>query len=359
MFASSLDRRVRKEADALVREARGALARKSSLRGKRDELETRTAAIEKALASDDLVQLRRHMPALDAAVDDVIVRPVRSSVRDTVESIFVAVLIALLLRAFVVEAFKIPSSSMYPTLEINDHIFVNKFVYGIRIPWTNIKLFERSPKRGDVIVFMMPCVPDKDYIKRVVAVAGDTVEVRCEVVYVNGVAIPSTLVDRETTYLDEQDGRRVVRTVSRREETVGDKTHDVFQTPVGSTRVEESPGFPELVEGEARPLTCLDYKDPDNPGRPRTAAPNQKPGALVSTRTGAGACEQQLHYVVPEGHVFAMGDNRPNSNDSRFWGSVPIENIKGEAMFIWLSYEHLSLTDWSGVQPSRIGNFVE
>jgi signal peptidase I len=88
-------------------------------------------------------------------------------------------------------------------------------------------------------------------------------------------------------------------------------------------------------------------------------APNQKPGMVVSTRLGADACEQQLHYVVPEGHVFAMGDNRHNSNDSRFWGSVPIENIKGEAMFIWLSYTELSLTDWSGLQLSRIGNFVE
>ena len=70
------------------------------------------------------------------------------------------------------------------------------------------------------------------------------------------------------------------------------------------------------------------------------------------------ACEPQLHYRVPEGHVFVMGDNRANSNDSRYWGAVPIENIKGKALFIWLSYSHWSPTDWSGIRFDRVGNFV-
>src|ERR1700759_2247167 len=142
MRASFLDFRVRKEARHLVREARAALAVKRNLRGKSGgELE-----------------------------------PVAT---------------ALALRAFVVEAFKIPSSSMYPTLEINDHIFVNKFIYGVRIPWTTTKLFAlRGPPRGEVIVFIYPCDPDRDYIKRVVATAGQTVETRCGVLYVDGVAVP-------------------------------------------------------------------------------------------------------------------------------------------------------------------------
>ena len=86
--------------------------------------------------------------------------------------------------------------------------------------------------------------------------------------------------------------------------------------------------------------------------------PEQKPGEIVETKRGAGACELQLHYVVPEGHVFAMGDNRSNSRDSRIFGAVPIENIKGKALFIWLSYEHWGVLDWGGIRWDRIGNFV-
>src|SRR5206468_11496867 len=116
------------------------------------------AAVEHALTAKDLQRVRLGLPALDALVDELIKRQQKSTVRDYVESIGAAVLIALALRAFVIEAFKIPSSSMYPTLEIGDHIFVNKFIYGVRIPWTNTKLFElRGPKRGEVIVFMKPC----------------------------------------------------------------------------------------------------------------------------------------------------------------------------------------------------------
>jgi len=134
MRAASLDRRVRKEAVLLVREARTAVAKKPGLKGKAGDLESVTSTVEKALVASDLKTVRYHLPVLDAIVDEVVARPPKSSSRDYVESIGAAVLIALALRAFVIEAFKIPSSSMYPTLEIGDHIFVNKFLYGLRIP---------------------------------------------------------------------------------------------------------------------------------------------------------------------------------------------------------------------------------
>src|ERR1043165_8650785 len=174
MRASRLDRRIRKEAWTLVKDARAALSLKKGLRGKGGDLATVTGAVEKGLLDKDMKQVRDNLPVLDALVDELVKRPPKSTTRDYVESIGAAILIALALRAFVIEAFKIPSSSMYPTLEIGDHIFVNKFIYGVRIPYTTFKFFElRKPHRGEVIVFQYPCDMDRDYIKRVVAVEGD------------------------------------------------------------------------------------------------------------------------------------------------------------------------------------------
>ncbi|HWU89081.1 MAG TPA: signal peptidase I [Kofleriaceae bacterium] len=362
MRSARLDPRVRKEATELVREARAALNLKRGLRGKAGDLETATAAVEQALGARDLAKVRAGLPTLDALVDELIKRPPKSSTRDYVESIGAAVLIALALRAFVIEAFKIPSSSMYPTLEINDHIFVNKFIYGVRIPWTNTKLLElRGPKHGEVIVFMMPCQPEKDYIKRVVALPGETVEVRCNVVYVNGKPIPSTLVQGTGCEYQDWDEQREVpypKFCSRYRETVDGLSYDTFHDVERPQRDEELRQKGRLEVGDSR-----DFPDPGSPRTCKNVPPsdggpaaNQLPGKLVEERrpgVGGGACEQQLHYVVPEGHVFVMGDNRSNSNDSRYWGSVPIENIKGKALFIWLSYE-----DWTRIRWDRIGNFV-
>jgi signal peptidase I len=172
---ASLDHRVRSEAQALAREAHVALLLKRNLRGKAGDLEAAVRAVDTALAARDYQRVRQGLPALDSLVDELIKRPSKSTTRDYVESIGAAILIALALRAMVLEAFKIPSSSMYPTLEINDHIFVNKFIYGLHIPFTTTKLLEwRKPRRGEVIVFAQPCTPDRDYIKRVIATAGQS-----------------------------------------------------------------------------------------------------------------------------------------------------------------------------------------
>src|SRR5258706_5219990 len=112
---------------------------------------------------------------------------VKSTVREYAEALLVALLLALVIRTFVVQAFKIPSSSMEPTLQIGDHILVNKFIYGVRIPFVGGRLLPfTSPHRGDVVVFVYPQDSSKDFIKRVVGVGGDTVEVRDKKVYVNG-----------------------------------------------------------------------------------------------------------------------------------------------------------------------------
>jgi signal peptidase I len=367
MRAASLDRRVRKEATMLVREARAALTLHPNLRGKGGDLGTVTGNVDKALREHDMKRVRHHLPLLDALVDELVKRPPKSTTRDYVESIGAAILIALALRAFVIEAFKIPSSSMYPTLEIGDHIFVNKFIYGVRIPLTNVKFFElRNPHRGEVIVFRYPCDMDRDYIKRVIALEGDTVEVRCNVVYVNGVAVPSQMIQNgsQCTYndYDEHDDRWFQRQCSRYRETVNGAPYDTFHDPERPER--DKRNAQGNATGDARdfpvrtnlfPPSCAQTDD-----AAKTTKIEQVKGKLVETKPEAvaKACEQQIHYVVPPNHVFVMGDNRNNSNDSRVWGSVPLENIKDKALFIWLSYEKWSLTNWSGIRWDRIGNFV-
>lgn len=397
MRSSRLDRRVRKEATLLVREARAALEVKKGLRGKAGDLDVATAEVDAGLKAKDLQRVRRGLPTLDSLVDELIKRPAKSTMRDYVESILAAVLIALALRAFVIEAFKIPSSSMYPTLEIGDHIFVNKFIYGVRIPWTNTKLFElRGPRRGEVIVFMQPCETDRDYIKRVVALAGQTVEVRCNIVYVDDVPVPTEHIPTEAdgsqcryedyhegalppldtldsktdpkdpTKLDpskadpKQRSRWHWRDCSRYRETAGDITYDTFhdydrpnrdkERKAGGDPRGDTKDFPQ----DTHPRYCS-YQ-PDGESR---KAENQEPGKIIVTKAiPLAPCELHMKYVVPEGHVFVMGDNRANSNDSRYWGPVPIENIKGKALFIWLSYRDWSLFKWGEIRWGRIGNFV-
>ncbi len=370
MRAATLDRRVRNEARTLVREARTALVLRKGLVGKAGDLEIVTDEVDKALAAGDLRAVRQQLPALDSLVDELVKHPPKSTTRDYVESIGAAVLIALALRAFVIEAFKIPSSSMYPTLEIGDHIFVNKFIYGIRIPWTNTKFLQfRGPDRGEVIVFIQPCEPDRDYIKRVVALENDTVEVRCNVVYINGEAIPNKLVEGEgCTYddFDEVNKKWFTRQCSRYSELAGGLRYDTFHDADRPLRDERAQTNHGLLNGDTRDFPRLDgARFPPscstNPDGESLVAPNQKRGEIVELHPGqasTNACEQQLHYVVPPGHVFVMGDNRGNSNDSRYWGSVPVENIKGKALFIWLSYSHWGLSDWSGIRFDRVGNFV-
>src|SRR3569623_278343 len=322
MNAALLDHRVRREARVLVKEARAALGVKRGLRGKGGDLESVTSGMEGSLATRDLSGVRAQLPALDALVK----RPPKSTARDYVESIGAAILIALALRAFVVEAFKIPSSSMYPTLEIGAHIFVNKFIYGVRIPWTMTKLFSlRAPRRGEVIVFNYPCDPDRDYIKRVIATEGQTVEVRCDVVYVDGVAVPSRLVDANCVYLahhdaegegaarddamkytDEDADGWYPRKCSRYDETVDGYVYSTFHD---RDRVERDQRLAAgtLTEGDG-----LDFPRSKNLPNCHDAHdvakeyPPQVLGTIVETKPDgeAKACEPHMHYVVPPGHVF-------------------------------------------------------
>ena len=367
--AARWDRRVLKEAQALLKEARGLRGTKMSADDSRS-LGEHSEAVAKAVAAKDAAAVRRHLPALDGTVDKLSAEVRRSPWREYVESIGVAILIALLLRAFVVEAFKIPSASMIPTMQIGDFIFVNKFLYGVRVPWTDTKVFDvRAPRRGEVIVFKNPCFPERDFIKRIVAVEGDTVEVRCNRLRVNGQLVPEEHLTGICSYWNQDEDSKIwnKESCSHYRETWGGytySTHHLASRP--NLDRARDPGsrdylsdganqhdFPRLDEPADRrmPQCPSDAKQSE---AERAAAK----GDLVPTPVPPDACGARLHYVVPDDHVFMMGDNRSNSNDSRVWGPVPLRNIKGKAMFIWLSMGEPPRKAPLGLRFERIGNFV-
>jgi signal peptidase I len=212
-------------------------------------------------------------------------------------SFFPVILIVFLLRSFLVEPFKIPSSSMVPTLLVGDFILVNKFTYGIRLPVANKKVIALGdPQRGDVMVFRYPEDPSLDYIKRVVGVPGDRIEYRDKRLTINGKPVPVRQVDDYLSKERMQFSRRYV-------ENLNGVEHDI------------------LLEDDAPAYT--------SPARafPHAANCNYNTSGLTCT--------------VPPGHYFMMGDNRDNSSDSRVWGFVPDENIVGKAFFIWLNLNEL------------------
>jgi signal peptidase I len=220
------------------------------------------------------------------------------------------------------EQFRVPSSSMYPTLEIGDHFFVDR----VTPLWS-------APRRGEVIVFHMPCDGSRDYDKRVVGLAGDTIEVRCELLYVNGAPVKRVLVDTHCTYYDYDEtlDKWYPRTCTRYRETLDGHTYDVFgaapQPPPITSR-----DFPDRDQMPIPP-SCAKAQAADGSV---TLSPEQHAGSIEDGPTRPiDPCAPSEHYVVPEDSVFVMGDNRPNSNDSRYWGVVPVDLIIGRAIGVW------------------------
>jgi signal peptidase I len=199
-------------------------------------------------------------------------RPPKSRLRQNLESLLLAVFVALVVRSSVVEAFWVPSGSMLPTIQIGDHLFVNKLAYGMHLPFIGRELAQwRSLQRNDIVVFTSPVDRSIDLIKRVVAVAGDSVEVRNKKLFINGEAVPDS--------------------------------HATFTDPKG-----------------------------------HTAVPRDNFGPVT----------------VPPGKFFVMGDNRDQSYDSRYWGFADEADVKGQATFIYWSWN--SRTHW--VRWDRFGHFL-
>ncbi len=196
------------------------------------------------------------------------------TLREYAQAILLALVLALFIRTFIVQAFKIPSGSMIPTLLVGDHILVNKFIYGVRNPLTRETWIPfKTPQRGDVIVFIYPLDRHKDFIKRVIGIGGDVVEIINKQVYVNGRPL-------EEPYVIHTD--------------------------------------PKIIPGNIQP---------------RDNMPPVK---------------------VPPGYLFVMGDNRDQSYDSRFWGFVPLKDVKGKAFVIYWSWDR----EHFRIRWRRIGHLI-
>jgi signal peptidase I len=286
------------EADVILTRHEKAVVR--DLTGKeRDRLRVDLGALREAMARVpfDEEQFTTAFAKADGEVDVRLSRWRKSETREYMEAILMAVAVAFALRAFVIEAFKIPSGSMIPTLMVGDHIFVNKFSYGPAIPYTHSRVWTHMPpRRGDVMVFAFPEHPEQDFIKRVVAIPGDKLEARDGHPVINGWEVPSCRIG-PWSYSDYDS------TISRHD---GDLYMEFLGTESFLTFYDRASGpFPE----------------------------NQGP------------------YYAKEGEVWVMGDNRNNSHDSRMWfggqgGGVPFENIRGRALFVWLSVSDNGI-DWS------------
>jgi signal peptidase I len=223
----------------------------------------------------------------------------KSFYKEWVEPFLIAAVVALFIRQFVVEAFKIPSGSMIPTLTIGDHLLVNKFIYGPRIPFTDIRMFTwKEPQRGEIIVFKFPEDESKNFIKRVVGLPGDKIEIKKGTLLINDRPVPVVAkiagnVNKQVAGPSYYDEPRLL------EEQLGAVKHDIQYL---------------------RDQSGTDFG-------PR---------------------------LVPAGSVFVMGDNRDNSQDSRVWGFVKFEKILGRALIIYWSWD--GNERW--VRWERIGSLV-
>lgn len=278
------------------------------------KLAEQAVKVESASLASDAEGLEKETKTLDTMATQLLGGFRKQGTLDFFSGFMKALAIAVIIRVFIIEPYRIPSGSMLPTLEIGDQVFINKFIYGVRLPFTNYVPFVivRPPARGDVIVFNNPVQQELDFIKRVVGVPGDKVELVDGEVVINGVPQPRTLEKEDLIVYNKPDRTPwYPEHVRLYQENLDGKVHAVLQ------------------EG------------------PRARAEHEGP------------------YTVPPGHVFVMGDNRENSLDSRYGlgagrgvAFVPYGNIKGKAMVVWMALGYggwfSNLFEGTGLRTDRL-----
>ena len=259
--------------------------------------------LEESLISGDLESIKSSYSSLKNFYDQNLSQYSKSKLRQNVEAIIIALCLALLIRTFIVQPFKIPSGSMIPTLLIGDHLLVNKFIYGTKIPFVNIRILPvEDVQRGDVVVFKFPGNDTVNkgvhYIKRAIGLPGDVIDIQGRDVFINGEKVKQ-IYDGNYEYFEQ--GTEI--STDRYIDTLSDNIFDVI------------------------------YKK-----------------SSVNTTKG----KTNFPITVPEGHIFVLGDNRDNSYDSRFWGFVPVNNISGKAFLIHWSWNFDNESIFNKVRWERI-----
>ena len=394
-------RRIRRARD-LLREARQLLKKKRKRVSPAAFAET--SAASQALV--DVLPKSRKEPIdatgvsdagqkLDRLLTDHFGRWRKSTFREYVEAVVWAVGLALIIRAFIFEAFSIPSGSMMPTLQIGDYLFVDKITHGLYVPFSPSRLIHWSePDRGDIIVFEYRNSGDlhdgEDFIKRVVAVSGDSLRLENNRIVLNGEAIPTQVTDANATcdfYAEDNAERPAYHCPCvRQEETMGEgRDRREWDAKVTTQHVKigreleqgceswcgesnEACAAGNVVacatcrfrckrtcEGQGKPNWSLSYITREVHPLERISVRKFRPEACQEPdrdpdlQLGVPGCDSydgRADLVVPEGHVFVMGDNRDHSKDGRFWGFVPVDRIKGRAFVIWMARDKSRIFTW-------------
>lgn len=231
---------------------------------------------------------------------------------ENIRSLGGLILIIFALRWSVASPYHVPTASMEPTIKVGDRLLAFKLAYNLKIPFTDVVVARwDSPDKGDIIVFRYPRDPDIDYVKRIVAVAGDTIEIKDDVLYINGQEQPRIDHNQDREVLADIEDRKDIKRLFR--ETLNGHEHWVMQNI-----------------DTARRFTRRDW-----------------PGS------GAGP------YTVKPDSVFVIGDNRDNSTDSRVWQEVPLEYVRGQALFVIWSVFDPPGSEWPELRWSRFGEWLE